>query len=148
MFPRLPFAGEADSFLSHSKNINTQNEVKCRKINRIYVTSSLKAGLKLTENGEFDIALDVADSMLLKAKSIGKELARTFLYNISRNPPESFLNGDQMDDALTATIESFCVEFSTRWLEKHDGGNSVARIHNTTDIIDFSNREQTVTATK
>lgn len=148
MFPRLPFAGEADSFLSNTKNSNPITDLQRRDLHHISMVHNGKAGLKIAKDGTFELALNIESPMLAKATAIGKELARTFLYKLEKNPPEPFQSRDQMDDPLIATIESFCVEFSRRWLEKYDGGDVFTRIATATNLITILSLESATTATK
>lgn len=117
LFPELyMFNGAADRFLRAERNTPLAAQLRSRRIVQIAFVDIFESCLVASMSNNLCAIVEATKSAHDQAVSLGRQLAHTFHYNITRNPPtEYFLIND---GSLARSVRSFCDVFARMWLAK------------------------------
>lgn len=118
LFPRLPFAREADRFLATTaRSEPLYVQITGRRIYELRECALLisVAGVCRMVGGGFFLQFSDLVDIEQKTRSFGHELAHTFGFDIRPRHPRRLLPR-RIDDATADQVEDFCDAFSERWL--------------------------------
>ncbi|MEK7646393.1 MAG: hypothetical protein AAB381_01725 [Patescibacteria group bacterium] len=137
-FPHLPFAFEADLFVGEVSGKSVFTQIASRKIGFVTIIQPKKDpekrgsekvepnSLQVESNGKFDVHLfgDFCnDGDLLRA--FGYQLACTFEYELSVNPPRKLTFEGQENE-----FHHFCEAFCERWVQQVPMAEAIRVIRN------------------
>lgn len=118
LFPALPFAPEADRFLSRVPRMKLLEQLQARRVGAVEFVEQLSAaGLSIMDDGRFLLSFNDLSTPEEDAESLGHELGHTFHYDLSSRPPRLRIPPPEAMSAVSFDlIERFCDAFSERWL--------------------------------
>ena len=137
LFPEFFFAAEADRFLQDLPMGSIVNQLRARRISKVKIVPMLTAGgIGIGEDNSFYVLLLDVSTLLEKAESLSHEIGHTFHFELAGKVPVDRINQAEISDEVFDRIESFCTEFSRRWLIANDRGSVVHRVKNMLHILD------------
>jgi len=131
-FPDLRFAGAADRFLAECDPKGFNKQMRSRRISWVKIVPLLvsDAGLGIGEDGNFFIYVDDTLGPKEQALELGHEIAHTFHHNMTKTPPQNFL-----EEALKDEVERFCDAFASIWVQRMGTEALASRFENEADLI-------------
>jgi len=121
-FPMLPFAPEADRFLTAVPRMKLLEQLRARHVGAVEcIPKWFPAGLSIMDDGRFLLSFNDVNTPEQDAESLGHELGHTFHYDLSARPPRPLLPPpEEISDELFDLVEQFCDAFSEAWLARVD----------------------------
>lgn len=132
LFPELPFAKDADKFLAKRRgNSDAVSELRERRICIVKFQPLFSdAGLGITDDGNFFVALNEQLPSEELAQSLGHEIGHTFHNDLSTTPPTHSAPNVPLEQ-----LEGFCDAFAKLWLSQRSKQDIPRRIDNSRGLL-------------
>ena len=126
-FPMLPFADTAESWLDWAQEVSIFEQLQSRRILSVQlIPACCDSDLAVTANpkNHFSVVLNAGRKFEDAFFNIGREVGRTFLYDLTRKPPRLVVNKEFRGffyhvingEPQGSCVADFCNEFARRWL--------------------------------
>ncbi len=135
LFPTLPFAADADTFLRNfCKSVPEQ--LRERRILHFDTKPLISAGgISIGTDGNFIVTFCDMNTADENAETLGHEIGHTFHFDISQRPPQDRFDPATISEKLFDRVEEFCTELSKRWLALNGKESITRRIQNSMSLV-------------